>query len=105
MPLTSRLSPNSLIALSPHLTTLELLQEAHIVLGEQTEVFDAVFEVGDTLHAQTEGIARLYLRINAAGLQHVRIHHTATENLYPTCALAEGATLTTAQVARDIHLS
>ena len=28
---------------------LELLEEAHVVLGEHTEVLDLVLEVGDTL--------------------------------------------------------
>ena len=87
------------------LATFELLEEADVVLGEEAEVLYTVLEVGNTLYTQTEGIARIYLRINAARLQYVRVHHTATQNLYPACAFAERTTLATAEVTRDIHLS
>ena len=50
------------------LATLELSEEADVVLGEEAEVLDSVFEVGDTLHAHSEGKTAVLLRINAAGL-------------------------------------
>ena len=37
---------------------LELAEEAQVVLGEHTEVFHAIFEVGYPLHAHAERIAR-----------------------------------------------
>jgi hypothetical protein len=36
------------------------LQETDVVLGEEAEVLHTVFEVGDTLYTQTEGIAGIY---------------------------------------------
>ncbi len=33
----------------------KLVEESHIVLREESQVFDAVFEVGDTLNAHAEG--------------------------------------------------
>ena len=58
-----------------------------------------VLEVGDTLNTETECVAGIYLSVDTAELKHVRINHTATENLYPTSMLAESATLTATDMA------
>jgi hypothetical protein len=81
------------------------LEEANVVLREQTKVLNTVFEVGDTFYAKTEGVACVYLRINTARFEYIRVNHTATKDLYPTCTLAERTTLATAEVARNIHFS
>ena len=73
------------------LAALELAEEADVVLGEETEVFDTIFEVRDTLYTHTERIAGIDFRINTTSLQHIRIHHTATEDLNPSGSLAERA--------------
>ena len=39
---------------------LKFLQEADIILGEETEILDLVFEVGDTLNTHTERIAFIF---------------------------------------------
>jgi hypothetical protein len=81
------------------------LEEAYVVLREQTKVFNSVLEIGDSLYSKTEGIARINLRINTARLQYVRINHTASQDLYPASTLTERTTLATAKVTRDVHLS
>ena len=43
------------------LTTLEMAEESYVVLGEETQILDAVFEVGDTLHTHTECVAAIDL--------------------------------------------
>lgn len=78
---------------------LELFQEAGIVLREHAEVTYTVFQVGDTLHAHTEGIARVDAGVNTAGVKVVRVYHAAAQNLYPACTLAERAALAAADVA------
>ena len=82
----------------PKSAALELAEEADVVLGEETEVFDTIFEVRDTLHAHTERITGIDFRINTAGLQDVRIHHTATEDLDPSCSFTERAAFAAADI-------
>ena len=86
------------------LTTLKLAEETDIVLGEQTQVLDAIFEVRDTLYAHTERVSAVLLAIDAAGLEYVRIHHAAAEDLYPPRSFAERTTGTAADITTDIHL-
>ena len=57
--------------------SLELLEEAGVVLGEQAQVVDAVLQVGDALDAHAEGIARVNLGVDAALLEHVGVDHAA----------------------------
>lgn len=58
-------------------SALELLQEAGVVLGEQTQVVDAVLQIGDALHTHAEGVTSVYVRVDAAGCQIVRVDHAA----------------------------
>ena len=69
----------------------ELVEEAYVVLREHTQVGYTILQV-------------VHLAIDAASLEHVRVDHTATQNLYPTSVLAETAALTATNVARDVHL-
>lgn len=84
--------------------SLELAQEADIILREETQVLHLVLEVGDSLDTHSERVAGIYLRIYAAGLEHIRVNHAAAENLDPACSLAECASLAAADVAADVHL-
>lgn len=83
--------------------TLKLAEEADIVLGEETQVLHAVFEVGDTLDTHTERITAVLFAVDAAGFQHIRIHHAAAEDLHPAGSFAERATYSAADITRDIH--
>ena len=71
------------------LATLELLEETNIVLREEAEVLDTILKIRDTLYTHTESITRIFGAINTTRLKHIRIHHTATEYLYPTGILTE----------------
>ena len=63
------------------LPRLELLQEAHIVLKEEAEVIHPVAEHGYTLYPHTEGETAILEGVDTAGLKHIRIYHTAPEDL------------------------
>ena len=82
----------------------ELTQEAGVVLGEHTKVGHTVFQVSDALHTHTEGIARVLSAVDAAGLEHIRVYHSAAQNLHPAGMLAEAAALAATDVAGDVHL-
>lgn len=56
---------------------LELVEEAHIVLAEHAQVFHHIFQVGNALDAQTEGVAAVHCAVDAAGLEHVGVDHAA----------------------------
>ena len=81
----------------------KLTQEAGVVLREHTQVLYLIFQVGDALDAHTEGVSAIHLAVDAAGFQHIRVYHTATQDFHPARAFAEGATFSSADVARDIH--
>ena len=83
---------------------LEQLEEPNIVLAEETQVFYLVFEVCDALDTHTECVTRILFAVYAAKFEHIGVYHTATQNFYPTGVLAEGATLTTADVTAYVHL-
>ena len=84
---------------------MELLEESLVVLGEETQVVDAVFQVGDALHAHAESIAGVDIGVDAAGSEVVRVYHATAEDLHPSRVLAEVAAFAAADVTGDIHLS
>lgn len=77
----------------------ELEKETAVILREQTQILDLILQVGDTLYTHAKGEACIFLAVNAACLKHVGIHHTATEDFYPACTLAERTTFAPAKVA------
>lgn len=81
------------------MSSLELIEESHVVFREHAKVLYAVFEVGNTLNTQAERISCIFFAVDTAGLQNIGVNHTATENFHPTGVLAETATLTVAEVA------
>jgi len=83
---------------------IELLEKAHVVLEVVAQVVDAPLEHRNALQAHSEGEAGVLLRIYAAGLENVGVHHTAAEDLKPACALADVAALAVADVAADVNL-
>jgi len=83
---------------------LKLFQELQVVLEEQPQVVDAIFQHGDALHTHAEGEARVLLRVDAAGNEDVGVAHAATQNLNPTRVLADVAAFAATNVARDVHL-
>ena len=81
----------------------KLVEEAHVIFREETEVFHLIFQVGDALYTHTEGIAFVDGGVNAISFEYSRVHHAATEDFHPASVLAESATVTTADVARNVH--
>ncbi len=81
-----------------------MLQKSYVVFGEHAQVFHAIFQVGDALHAHAECVTSVLFRIDAASLKHVGVDHAAAENFDPTRVFAEVATFAAAQVARNVHL-
>lgn len=84
--------------------SLELTEETDIVLGEEAEVAHLIFQIGDALDTHAEGEAAVDLRVNAAGLKDIGIHHAAAKDFNPAGVLAERASLAAAEVAGYIHL-
>ena len=85
-------------------SSLELLEETGVVLREQTQVADSVFEVCDTLYTHAEGIAGVLCAVYAACLEHVGVNHAASENLNPPGMLAEATPTASTNMARYVHL-
>ena len=81
----------------------KLVEEAHVIFREETEVFHLIFQVGDALYTHTEGIAFIDGGVNAISFKYSRVHHAATEDFHPASVLAESATVTSADVARNVH--
>ena len=82
----------------------ELVEETNVVLREKTQVLHLIFQVGDALHAHTECISLVGLAVDAVRVEYIGIDHAATKDFHPTGVLAEAATLTTTDVARNVHL-
>src|SRR5450631_3648465 len=66
-----------------------MIEPAHVALEQLPEVGHAVFQHRDAVDAHAPGKALIDVGIDAAGPQHVRVHHAAAENLQPVLALAE----------------
>ena len=58
---------------------------------------------GDTVETEAECEASVLLGIDAAVLEHVGVHRTATADFHPAGALATAATLATAEHAAHVH--
>src|SRR5689334_20995201 len=74
---TSTRSPSQDSGILMRLTRPELREEAQIVLEEQAQVVHAIAQHREAVDAHAEGIARVLLGIDAAGLEHLRMHHAA----------------------------
>ena len=81
----------------------KVFEEAGVVFGEEAEVFYLILQVRNALYAHTEGITFVLLAINAVCFEHIGVYHSATEDFNPSCAFAEGATFTAADVAAAVH--
>src|ERR1700676_3701873 len=66
-----------------------MVEPADVRLEEGAQVRHAVFEHGDAVDAHAPGKALVFVGIESAILQHVRMHHAAAEDLQPVVALAE----------------
>src|SRR6185503_14154709 len=76
---------------SPSVHSCELLQEAHVVGVELTDVVHAVAHQGQPVDAEPEGEPAPLLGVVAHGPEHVGVDHAAAAQLQPA-RLAAGAT-------------
>src|SRR5437899_2485725 len=73
------------------MSTLELPQEAHIVLQEQAEVGDVVLEHRQAVQPGTEGKAGIVFWVDAAIPKHLRVDHAGAQDLQPAALTAAAA--------------
>src|SRR5271169_6520121 len=66
-----------------------MAEPADVVLEQLPQVGHAVFQHRDAIDADAPGKTLIEVGIDAAGAQHIRMHHAAAENLEPVLALAE----------------
>ncbi len=60
-------------------------------------------EHGDTVETEAECKTGIFFGVDAAVLEHVRVHRTATTDFHPAGALATAAALATAEHAAHVH--
>src|SRR6266481_3176399 len=66
-----------------------VIEPAHVALEQLPQIGHAVFQHRDAVDAHAPGKALVDFGIDAAGVQHIRMHHAAAENLEPVLAFAE----------------
>src|SRR5665213_4100029 len=66
-----------------------MMEPAHVVLEQLAQVRHAVFQHRDAVDAHAPGKTLIDVGVDAAGAQHVRMHHAAAENFEPVLAFAE----------------
>src|ERR1700722_2345819 len=71
----------------------KLLQEPHIAVEEQLNVVHTVFQNRNAVGTHTEGEAAYFFGIVVHETVHVRVDHTAAQNLDPSCLLTGAARL------------
>ena len=81
------------------------MEESYVILVEVTHVVDVVLEHYDSLNAETECKTAVYLGIDAAVAENLRMYHTAAEDLDPALALTKSASLAAASEAGNVDLS
>src|SRR6185369_13900271 len=66
-----------------------MLEPSQIGFEKRAQIRDAVFQHRETVDAEAEGVTLIARRIDAAHLQHARMHHAGACDLEPILALAE----------------
>src|SRR5580700_3896096 len=66
-----------------------MIEPAHVSLEEGAQIRHAIFEHGDAVDPHTPSEALVFVGIEPAILQDVRMHHAAAEDFEPIVALAE----------------
>src|SRR5699024_1825273 len=82
----------------------ELFQEPVVVLIQQTHIVDFIFQQRDTLQPHAESKSGVHFRVDTAHLEHMGMHHAASQDLDPAGSLTETASLSAAFKAGNIHL-
>src|SRR5438876_8436878 len=64
-------------------------EPAHVTLEQLPQIGHAVFQHRDAVDAHAPSKTLIDVGIDAAGAQHIRMHHAAAENLQPVLAFAK----------------
>src|ERR1700749_3721278 len=83
---------------------LKLLQEANVVLEEESYVVELVHESAHAVYAEAEGEAGELFGVYSDRAQNVRVNHAGAAQFYPARALAESAARTVALEAGVVGL-
>src|SRR5438552_17956771 len=78
-------------------------EPAHVAVEQLPQVGHAVFQHRDAVDAHAPGKALIDVGVDAAGAQHVGMHHAAAENLQPVLAFTE-ADFALVATALDVDL-
>src|SRR5271166_2614283 len=85
----------------------KLLQEAHVALVEQLDLFHLILQDRDALHAHSERKSadlRRVVTVLLHKIEDVRIHHAAAQQLDPAAELALAAAFAAAENAAHLHV-
>ena len=77
----------------------KLVQKSHIVLIQVTHVVNVILKHYYSLNAHAECKAAVFIGIDSAAFQHIRMNHSRTENFYPTFSFTKPAAFTAASEA------
>ena len=65
-----------------------MAQPAQVAVKEGAQVGNAVFQHRDTVDPHAKGKALPFVRVNAAGLKHLGVHHARAQHFEPAVAFA-----------------
>src|SRR5437016_4124466 len=81
----------------------ELLQKANVVLEEQLNVIDVVFQLCIPVDAATEGKACVLFSVIIHETIEIRMHHARAHDLDPSCSFAHPTAGAIAECAGDVY--
>ena len=84
--------------------TLELLQEADVILIEQPQVINVIPAHDHALQTHSQSKAAVFLRVDAAVAQHLGMYHAAAQNFNPALAFTQAAAFAMAVEALYVNL-
>ena len=83
--------------------SLKLFQKPHIVFEEEAQVVDLEFEHGDSFDAHSKGKAGVFVAIDVAVFENLRVNHAAAKDFDPAAVFTDFATCAAANHARYVH--
>ena len=81
----------------------KLLQKPHIVFKQQPNIMDIVQPHRLAFDAHPKGKARVFIGINVAVAQYVRVHHTTAKDFEPTGTFGKPVVFFVVHADPDIH--
>ena len=81
----------------------KLFQKPDVVLTEEAQVVDLVFEHGYSFYAHSKSIAGVFITVDAAILKQVSVHHSAAQYLNLSTMFANVAACSATYQAAYIH--